>query len=201
MVNLMQVLSVTYSTPEKWLHKLTAHGWRQSWISFNDFQYRLTNGCKHTQGFERGEMLGPILALIWVLRTNPSLVPVWRPVSVTSISGWLSKTCFSPASADEELCHWPCQSLHTLCYPSPPPMSSYPTKNPLPYVLNLYKWEADAIEFLLWQIPGSVCFFEAVDTRHPAQPQRDLGGTGTSLLSPGFLNKKQARVVVRWLSG
>ena len=46
---------------------------------------------------------------------------------------------FGPASADVELCHWSCQSLHTLCHPSPPPTSSYPTKNPLPYVSNLHK--------------------------------------------------------------
>jgi hypothetical protein len=34
--------------------------------------------------------------------------------------------------ADVELCHWPCQSLHTLCPPSLPPMSSFPIKIPLP---------------------------------------------------------------------
>ena len=45
----------------------------------------------------------------------------------------------APTVADVELCHWPCQSLHTLCHLFLPPMSSYPTKNPPPYVPNLYK--------------------------------------------------------------
>ena len=71
--------------------------------------------------------------------------------------------CLCPTVADVELCHWPCQSLHTLRHPSQPPMSSYPTKNPPPYVPNLYKQEVDAIQLsscfdklLAW-----VCFFGA----------------------------------------
>ena len=45
---------------------------------------------------------------------------------------------------DVELCHWLCQSLHTMSYPSLSLTSSYPNKNPPPYDPNLYKQEDDA---------------------------------------------------------
>ena len=55
---------------------------------------------------------------------------------------------FDPAfaSADIELCHWPCQSLCTLCHLSRTPTSSYLTQDLPPYVSNVYKREADAIK-------------------------------------------------------
>jgi hypothetical protein len=87
--------------------------------------------------------------------------------------------CLCPAVADVEHCHWACQSLHTLCHPSPPPMSSYPTKNPPPCVPNLFKREADAIELssCFDKTPLLVCFSWVI----LLSPY----GTGTSLLSPG----------------
>ena len=79
--------------------------------------------------------------------------------------------CLCPTVAEVELCHWPCWSLHTLCHHSLTPTSSYSTKNTPPYVLNLYKWEADAIKLssCFNKIPGLVCFFWAIDTCHPSK--------------------------------
>ena len=99
-----------------------------------------------------------------------------------------------PRLADVELCHWPCESLHTLHHPSLAPMSSYPTQNLPPYVQNLYKREADAIKLssCFDKTPGLVCFFWAINTHHPVQPRRDPGGTRTTLVSPGPAGKKPA---------
>ena len=155
-------------------------------------------------------MLVPILALVWALRTNLSLALVsaalWeslslagvlRPVSVTSVSGDSSRPacpCLCPAVADVELCHWPCQSLHTLCHPSLPPMSSYPPpkKRKPHYVQNLYKREADAIKLssCFDKTPSSVCFFWAINICHPAQPRTGRVRPG-SLLSPGPASKER----------
>jgi hypothetical protein len=129
-----------------------------------------------------------------------SLSPAQRPVSVTSILGCLSKICLAclcPTIADVELCHWPCQSLHTLHHPSPSPMSCYPIKNPPPYVPNLYKQEVDVIELSSYfdRLPAQVCFFWVDDIRHPTQPRRDpssTGRSGTPLLSPGPADKQPA---------
>ena len=87
--------------------------------------------------------------------------------------------CLCSTIADVQLCHWPCQSLHTLCHPSLPPMSSYPTKNPPPYVLNLYKWEADAIKLssCFDRLTAGVGFFWTFDTHHSAQPWEILAGS------------------------
>jgi hypothetical protein len=93
------------------------------------------------------------------------------------------KTCLAlplsriPTVADVELCHWPCQSRHTLCHPSLPPMSSYPTQNCThthPHVPNLYKQEANAIKLssCFERLMPQVCFFWAIDTC------RDSSGTG-----------------------
>lgn len=87
--------------------------------------------------------------------------------------------CLCPATvADVELCHWPWQSLHIL--PSPPPMSSYPTKNGPHYVPSLYKWEADALKlsFCFKKTPGLVCFFWAVDTCPLLSPGETPAGPG-----------------------
>jgi hypothetical protein len=143
----------------------------------------------------KGCLLGPILALLWASRRKPSLARGLRPVSVTSIWGDSAKRvwpCLCPAVAEVELCYWSCQSLHTLCHPSLPPMLSYPTKNSPPYVLNLYKQEVDAIKLssCLDKNASSVCFFWAINTRHPAQPWSDPGRTGASLLSPGPASKE-----------
>ena len=85
--------------------------------------------------------------------------------------------CLCPTVFDVELCHWPCQSLHILCHPSLPPMSSYPTKSPPTYVSNLYKGKADAIKCssCFNQTPDSLCFFWTINTHHPAQPESDPG--------------------------
>jgi hypothetical protein len=128
-------------------------------------------------------VLGSILDLVWTLRTNPSLARVssalWERLSLSqslpypddsarSVWPWLS-----PAVADVELCHWPCQSLHSLCHPSRP-LTSYSTKNPPSYVPNLYKREADAIKLSSCfdktpsdKTPSLVCFFWAINIRHP----------------------------------
>ena len=86
-------------------------------------------------------LLGPILALVWAFRTNVSLTRVLRPVSVICWGDSARPVwpCLCPAVDDVELCHWPCQSLHTIHIPSLPP---YPTKNHPSYVPNLYKQEA-----------------------------------------------------------
>jgi hypothetical protein len=129
-------------------------------------------------------MLGPILALIWALRTNKDWLEFWDlSQSLPYWSNLKSRPvwpCLCPAFADVELCHWPWQSLHTLCHPSPPPMSSYPTQNPPPYVHNLYKQESDAIKLIFFfkKTPGSVCFFLGHRHSHAAQPWKDPGGTG-----------------------
>lgn len=141
-------------------------------------------------------IVGPYLALVWALRTNLSLAwvsaalwenlslpPVLRPVSVC-IRGDSARPvwpCLCPTVADVELCYWPCQLLHILHHPSPPPRSFYSTKNPPPYVLKLYKQEADAIKLSSFfdKTPSSECFFWAVDTRHPALPQETLVGPGS----------------------
>jgi hypothetical protein len=80
-----------------------------------------------------------------------------------------------PTIADVELCNWPCQSPPTLCHSFLHPMSSYSTKNRPPYVPNVYKWEADVIKLssCFYKTPGSMCFFWAIDTGHPAHPLRD----------------------------
>jgi hypothetical protein len=81
-------------------------------------------------------------------------------------------------------------------------MSSYPTKNPPPYVLNLYKQEADSIKLssCFNKTPDLVCVFWAIDTCHPAQPWRDPSGTGTSLLSPGPAGKELASYLIVYLT-
>jgi hypothetical protein len=78
-----------------------------------------------------------------------------RPVSLTFALGWLIKTCgpaFTLPVANVELCHWPSQSLHTLCHPSPCPVSSYTTKFTLSMSQTYIRrgWCHKA-EFLLWQ--------------------------------------------------
>jgi hypothetical protein len=101
---------------------------------------------------------------------EPGLSFEW--VSVTSIWGDSARPvwpCLCPA--DVELCHWPCQSLHTLRHPSLSPTSSYPTKNPPPYVPNLYKQETDAIKL-------SSCFDKTSDLLFLLSPGETLAGPG-----------------------
>ena len=84
------------------------------------------------------EMLGPILALFWALRTNPSLagvsVALWeslslawvlRPVSVTSVSGWLSKTCLALPLPSYCWCRALPLALSVTPYPPSPFPASY----------------------------------------------------------------------------
>jgi hypothetical protein len=98
-----------------------------------------------------------------------------------SVLGWLSKACLA---LPLPWALW--LALSDTPYPfSPIPASyaSYPTKNPPPYVPNLYKLEAEAIkvEFLLWQTPGPwcVCFGPWHSPSHSA-----LERLGWTRLSP-----------------
>jgi hypothetical protein len=122
---------------------------------------------------------GPILALAWALRKNPSLagVSVALRESLSLAQVWdLAQSlphqddsarpvwpCLCPAIADVELCHWLCQSLHTLHHPFLTPMSFYPTKSSPPYVPNLYKQEADVIRLssCFDKLLALVCLFWA----------------------------------------
>ena len=66
--------------------------------------------------------------------------------------------CLCPAVADVELCHWPCQSLHTLCHPSPPPTSSYPNAPSLCSELIQVRGWCHKVEFLLQQDSWLIVF-------------------------------------------
>jgi hypothetical protein len=105
-------------------------------------------------------VLDPILALVWSLRTYPSLVRVsmalWEILSLAQV---LRLSQLLPYQDNSVRPVWPClcpsmpcQSLHilhsSLHHPSLPPMSSYPTQNPPTYVLNLHKQKADAIKLI-----------------------------------------------------
>jgi hypothetical protein len=139
-------------------------------------------------------MLSPILALVWALRTNPSLAQVLRPVSVTSVLEWLSNTYL--ALLLPHLCWCGALPLALSATPYPPSLpatSPYPTKNSPPYVPNLYKRETDAIKLssCFNKTPGSVCFFLRSTLAISLSPG-ETPWDGTSLFSPGPAGKEPA---------
>jgi hypothetical protein len=93
--------------------------------------------------------MGPILALVWALRTNPSLALVLKTVSVTFIVEWLSTTC----SSLPLLSHcWQRITLLALSV-TPYPLSLFPTsyvilphQNSPPPSSTLYKQKTDTIK-------------------------------------------------------
>ena len=140
-------------------------------------------------------LLCPILALVWALRTNPSLAGVLRPVSVTSVLGWLSKNCLA---LPLPRCCW-CRALPLALSVTPhPPYLLFhltPPKNPLPMLwtyISKRLMPSNRVPTLRDSQPGRVSF--GLSTLTIRQPWRDPGRTRSSLLLPGPASKEPALI-------
>jgi hypothetical protein len=141
-------------------------------------------------------LLGPILAIVWALRTNLSLAQVLKPVSVTSLSGWLSKTCLTLPLPHRSWCRALPLTLSATSYPSPFPVPCLLHHLTPPKILLPLFCTYISKRLMLWSwVPAltdswpQVCLFWAVTFTMMLSPRERLSWTGFSPLAWTYRQK------------